>query len=180
MSDETKNIDTTEAGTSTTETNTEFNIEKTIEEPDGVDAITLKKELDAFKVEVRESNDKILDALEKVVNKEDSKPDLPDFLKPKEVKEDEEIIELTAKQKEIFEYYLDPSDGFKAWYDLNKNIFTIEVPMTLSNTTPAYRTMYKQDLRSKKVDQNDILGSIKNWCIAVAGNIKYEKRIKLK
>jgi hypothetical protein len=40
--------------------------------------------------------------------------------------------------------------------------------------------MYKQDLRSKKVDQNNILGSIDRWCRAVALNLGYNRKISLK
>ncbi|MFA7662763.1 MAG: hypothetical protein WCX88_02495 [Patescibacteria group bacterium] len=136
----------------------------------------LKQELDDFKQEVRKQNDSILGILEKIVNKDE--PVAP--LAPVEEKTEESIVDLSPKQKEIFEYYFDITDGFKAWYDVNNNIFTIEVPMNMSNTNEAYRALYKQDLRSKKVDSNNILGSIKEWCILVASNLKYERRIRLK
>jgi hypothetical protein len=134
------------------------------------------EEFTSFKEEVKKTNETILGALESLLNKDPK----PEILPPIEEKTESEIVNLTEKQKEIFEYYFDPTDGFKAWYDINKNIFTIEVPMALSNTTPAYRALYHQDLRSKKVDSNDILGSIKGWCALVAQNLKYERRIRLK
>jgi hypothetical protein len=138
----------------------------------------LKKELDDFKLEVKEQNSQILDILEKIVNKDE--PVAPLTEPVLDNKQEEAVVELTPKQQEIFEYYFDPADGFKAWYDVNNNLFTIEVPMKLSNTTEAYRALYKQDLRSKKVDQNNILGSIKEYCILVANNLKYERRIRFK
>jgi len=142
----------------------------------GDDKVVAKDDFEQFKNEVRETNDKIFGLLEKIVNKDPE----PEILPVEEEKQESEVVELTHQQRTIFEHYFDPTDGFKAWYDINKNIFTIEVPMKLSNTTPAYQTLYKQDLRSKKVDQNNILGSIKAWCELVAQNLKYERRVRLK
>jgi len=135
-----------------------------------------KSELEQFKEETNKKIDKILGAVEGLLNKDER----PDILPEKVEEEESEIAKLTPKQREIFEHYFDPTDGFEAWYDINKNIFTINVPMKMSNTTPAYQSYYKQDLRSKKVDPNDILGSIKKWCELVAQNLKYERRIRLK
>jgi hypothetical protein len=134
------------------------------------------EDFNSFKEETKKTNETILNALESLLNKDPKK----EILEPVEEKTESEIVPLTAKQKEVFDYYFAETDGFTSWYDINKNIFTIEVPMALSNTTPAYRALYKRDLRSKKVDSNDILGSIKAWCILVAQNLKYEKRIRLK
>lgn len=146
------------------------------EKPKPTNVFSLKKEMDDFKEEVKKTNDKILGALESIINKDEK----PDILPEKPEEKESEIAKLTEKQREIFEHYFDPTDGFEAWYDINKNIFTINVPMKMSNTTPAYQSYYKQDLRSKKVDPNDILGSIKKWCELVASNLKYERRIRLK
>jgi len=136
----------------------------------------LGKELAEFKEETSKKINTILEAVESLLNKDPKKEILP----PVEEKLESEIVPLTAKQQEIFEYYFDPSDGFKAWYDINKNIFTIEVPRNMSNNNDAYWSLYKQDLRSKKVDQNNILGSVKDWCTMVAANLRYERRIRLK
>jgi len=147
-----------------------------------VSVITLKKELDEFRENQNAKTDKILGILETIVNKEGVKKpiDNSDLLETPKVKVEEEIQSLTGKQRELFERYFDPNDGFKAWYNLNENIFTIEVPMTLSNMIDAQKILYKQDLRSKKVDQNNILGSIDQWCKLVCQNLNYDKRIKLK
>ena len=144
--------------------------------PKATNIKSLEKDFKEFKDEVKEQNDKVLGLLEKVINKDPEPSIIP------EIKEDStpDISDLNEKQDSIFKHYFDPVDGFKAWYDVNNNIFTIEVPMSLSNTTPAYQTLYKQDLRSKKVDQNNILGSMKAWCELVASNLKYERRIRLK
>ncbi len=143
----------------------------------------LKKELEEFKQTVKGQNDQILSVLETLINK--SKPDVKtmdnsDLLEPKKVAVEDEVQQLTGKQRELFERYFDPIDGFKAWYNVNSNIFTIEVPMNLSNMIDASRVLYKQDLRSKKVDQNNILGSIDQWCKLVAQNLKYNRQIRLK
>jgi len=143
-----------------------------------VNVFSLKKDMDDFKKETKATNDKILGVLESLVNKDENVSPEPLAEEPKET--ESEIAKLTKQQRDIFEYYFDPVDGFKAWYDINLNIFTIDVPMKLSNNTDAHKVLYKQDLRSKKVDQNNILGSMKAWCILVAQNLKYERRIKLK
>jgi hypothetical protein len=54
------------------------------------------------------------------------------------------------------------------------------VPLSLSNACDAYKQYYKQDLRVKKVDQNNPLGSIDAYCSLVAQNLKYDKKIKIK
>lgn len=141
-----------------------------------VNVLSLKKEMDDFKKETRATNSKILGALESILNKDEKKAPVTE----EEVKKDSEILPLNKQQREIFEYYFDPADGFDANYDINLNIFTIEVPEKFTNVTPAHKALYKKDLRSKKVDQNNILGSMKAWCILVQQNLKYEPRIKLK
>ena len=137
---------------------------------------SLKKDMDEFKKETKETNTKILGALESIMNKDEKVEPITE----EEPKVESEILELTKQQRDIFEYYFDPADEFTANYDINLNVFTINVPMKLSNVSDAYKSLYKVDLRSKKVDSNNILGSIKAWCILVAQNLKYERRIKLK
>lgn len=137
---------------------------------------SLKKDMDEFKKETKETNTKILGALESIMNKDEKVEPITE----EEPKVESEILELTKQQRDIFEYYFDPADGFTANYDINLNVFTINVPMKLSNVSDAHKALYKVDLRSKKVDSNNILGSIKAWCILVAQNLKYERRIKLK
>jgi len=138
--------------------------------------LSLKKDMDEFKEETRKTNTKILGALESIMN--DDKKVEP--ITEKEEETEEEIVKLTKQQRDIFEHYFDPADDFTAWYDINLNIFTIQVPVKLSNVSEAHKALYKNDLRSKKVDPNNILGSMKHWCTLVAQNLKYEKRIKLK
>jgi seryl-tRNA synthetase len=144
---------------------------------------SLEKDLESFKAEQSEKTNQILGILETLVNKDKEVGqtlDNKDLLEEKKIAVEEEIQELTGKQRELFERYFDPIDGFKAWYNVNTNIFTIEVPMKLSNMIEAQRTLYKQDLRSKKVDQNNILGSIDQWCKMVCANLKYNRQIRLK
>jgi hypothetical protein len=140
------------------------------------------KDLEEFKAEQRETNNKILSVLETLVNKDKviGQTMEADLLEETKVPEEVELQPLTGKQLVIFQKYFDEKDGFKAWYNVNQSIFTIEVPMKLSNMIDAHRIMYKQDLRSKKVDQNNILGSIDRWCRAVALNLSYNRKISLK
>jgi hypothetical protein len=140
------------------------------------------KDLEDFKTEQRETNNKILSVLETLVNKDKviGQTMEADLLEETKVPVESELQPLTGKQLIIFQKYFDEKDGFKAWYNVNQSIFTIEVPMKLSNMIDANRIMYKQDLRSKKVDQNNILGSIDRWCRAVALNLGYNRKISLK
>lgn len=150
---------------------------KKVEEQGGI-----KEEFEEFKKKTEEQNNQILGILETLVNKDkDTKTiDTTDLLTTKKVPLEEEVQALSGKQKELFERYFDPADGFKAWYNVNENLFTIEVPMSLSNTSEAHRTLYRQDLRVKKVDQNNILGSIDAYCKLVCSNLKYNRNIRLK
>lgn len=143
---------------------------------------TIREDFEKFKEETTATNNKMLSILETLVNKDNfTKPmDIAKMTEVPKVPAGEEIRMLEGKQREVFENYFSVEDGFRAWYNVNENIFTIEVPMKLSNMIEAQRTMYKQDLRSKKVDQNNVLGSIDQWCRLVMQNIKYNKQIKLK
>lgn len=87
---------------------------------------------------------------------------------------------LNPKYKEVFDKYFDEIDGFIGSYNELESMFTIEVPLTLSNMTDSEKGFYKKDLRSKKVDQNDVLGSMDNWCKLVCQNLKYNRKISLK
>jgi len=140
------------------------------------------KDLEEFKAEQRAHNDKVLGILEGLVNKDKviGQTMEADLLEETKVPVETELQPLSGKQLVIFQKYFDEKDGFKAWYNVNESIFTIEVPMKLSNMISAHRIMYKQDLRSKKVDQNNILGSIDRWCRAVALQLQYNRKISLK
>jgi hypothetical protein len=142
----------------------------------------IKKDLEAFKAETRETNGKILGILENLVNKEENKKpiDNKDLLETPKVPLGEEIQALTPKQQELFERYFDPAEGFKSWYNVNENLFTIEVPIAFTNMSEAAKVLYKQDLRTKKVDQNNVLASIDQWCKLVCQNLRYNRKIKLK
>lgn len=160
-------------GTTTSTESAKLKIEK---KAPVVSVESLAKDMEKFKEETRETNSKILGALESIMNKDEKQEPITE----EKAQTESEVVELTKQQRDIFEYYFDPEDGFRANYDINLNIFTIEVPEKFSNVTPAHKALYKKDLRSKKVDQNNILGSIKAWCILVSQNLKYERRIKLK
>lgn len=160
------------------------NEEEEPEEKD-VDGFVTKEDFESFKKDQERSLSSILGFVESLANKDkkigqDSIEER--FLDEIETKVpvEEELQDLTGKQLAIFEKYFDLEDGFKGWYNVNENIFTIEVPMKLSNMIDAQKNLYKQDLRSKKVDQNNVLGSIEAWCKLVCQNLKYNRRLRLK
>ena len=146
---------------------------------------SIKKEMDTNNAKTFEALKSIGTAVEMLVNKE--KVIGQTYETKEEPKEEggaqipkEGKIELNGQELEIFNKYFDESDGFKATFSPDKTEFTVEVPLDLSNTTQAYKELYKKDLRTKKVDQNDTLGSIDNWCKRICGNLKYNKQFKLK
>lgn len=139
---------------------------------------SLKKEMDDFKDEVKNGNNKILDILEKIINKDDVGMATPKVAEVVEIKSG--VVELTPEQNAVFEKYFDKDDGFSATYNISDNVFAISVPIKLSNATQAYKDFYRKDLRSRKVDPNNVLGSIEQWCALVAQNLQYNRRIKLK
>jgi len=128
------------------------------------------------------TNELILTTLETLVNKDKVVGQVLEEEKEEVlvVPVEEEIQHLSGKQLAMFERYFDTNDGFSAWYNVNKNIFTIEVPASFSNVTDAHKALYKQDLRSIKVDSNNVLGSIENWCKRVCINLGYNRKINLK
>jgi hypothetical protein len=88
--------------------------------------------------------------------------------------------ELEPELKEIFLKYFDEDDGFKAEYDTMESKFKINVPMGLSNMDEANKNFYGKDERTRKVDQNNVKGSVEQWCKLVCQNLKYNKKFKIK
>lgn len=127
----------------------------------------LRAELDAFKAEV-------IDILKVSLTKEETGA------------EQETVMPVTktnlpANYQVIFEEYFDPSDGFQAEINYEGNIsFTIIVPEKFSNTTQAWREYYKIDRRTKVLKQGNIEGGIRDWCVLVAKNLKYNKSLLTK
>lgn len=91
-----------------------------------------------------------------------------------------ELQALPVELQSIVDIYFDESDGFKAEFDTMKSMFSITVPLERSNMSEASKLHEKKDVRSKKVDQNDIKGSVDNWCKLVCQNLKYNRAFKLK
>ncbi len=158
------------------------------EKTDGrsVNIKSLKKELEEFKADVGQKFDTVKGLLENLVNKDKAanvlrvnKEDTT-AIQSTPVASASSDVRLTSEQQTIFEKYFDPADGFTASYNILESIFTISVPLSLSNADNAYKQYYKKDLRSKKVDQNNPLGSIDAYCALVAQNLKYDKKIKIK
>jgi len=158
----------------------------------------MEEKFNAFNEVLDERFANISSALEVLVNKDKKIGETPEAVKaikktdtlPEnvEVKIEEggpqtkEIanVQLKPEYKAVFDKYFDETDGFIGSYDELNSMFTVEVPLTLSNMVDASQKFYGKDLRSKRVDQNDILGSIDNWCEKVAKNLKYNRKINLK
>lgn len=151
-----------------------------------VNVLSLKKEMDEFKADVGQKFDTVKSLLEELVNKDKKENVLRVPQEETTVNQSTPVASassnarLTIEQQTVFEKYFDPADGFTASYNILESIFTISVPMSLSNANDAYKQYYKTDLRAKKVDQNNPLGSIDSWCALVAQNLKYDKKIKIK
>lgn len=125
----------------------------------------------------------------------DFKNEIVDILKENLTKEKKEVVEedggeqgivknqtnLPSAYQGIFEEYFDVEDGFEAEISYEGNIsFTIIVPERFSNTTEAWKSYYKVDRRTKVLKQGNIEGGIRDWCILVARNLKYNKNLQTK
>ena len=146
---------------------------------------SLNKDLSDFKEEVGNKFERILDILEGVVNKDKKIGQvLPEVNVPRVTASTlvggQESIDLSPEQQAIFEKYFDTADGFRASFNVKDSLFTITVPIELSNASDAHKSYYNSDLRVKKVDQNNILNSIDTYCALVAQNLRYNRKIKLK
>ena len=82
---------------------------------------------------------------------------------------------LPDQFKAVFTKYFDPTDGFTAEYDPIENTFDIIVPAKFSNAVPANLEFYKTDVRRKKLEATNPLGTIDAWCKKVVANLKYDK-----
>lgn len=154
---------------------------------------SLKKELDEFKTDVGGKFDTVKNLLEEIVNK-DTKQNEERSVTPANVevidkeKAPEATVEapkaqnvpLTPEQTLIFEKYFDPEDGFTAEYNIDESVFIINVPLNLSNADDAYKKYYKKDVRVKKVDQNNITGSMEEYCKLVTKQLNYNRKIRVK
>ena len=144
-----------------------------------VDTIkSLKKELREFKSEMLEMVNKIIEAKEGVAPIKTVETIKVDEGGAQEVGTS---TTLPANYQFIFEEYFDPADGFTAEMSFENNIeFTINVPIKFSNASEAHLTLYKKDRRVKVLQQGDIEGGIKEYCILVAKNLKYDKSLLTK
>jgi hypothetical protein len=134
----------------------------------------LKKDLDEFKTEVLGLLKKLLPedgGAQKQVEPKSQEPNV----------EKKQSTALPSNYQAIFEEYFDIKDGFEAEISYDDNIsFTIIVPMKFSNASEAWKTYYKVDKRMKVLKQGNIEGGIKDWCILVAKNLRYNKDLQTK
>lgn len=149
----------------------------------------LRKDFEEFKQSVNDTQNKIIDILERMQNKEEVRQEKEPELK------DEPIMPmqvgfLPPNYKKIFDNYFDAEDGFEASFDFpeqNANggesgglTFTIKVPEKMSNMIDAQKNFYKVDLRTVVLKPNNIAKGIDDWCKKVAQNLKYNKKFKFK
>ena len=137
----------------------------------------LKKELDEFKAEV-------LDILKVALTPKETTVDLTtdtDIMEGGAQDDDKSVKVLPAKYQAIFEEYFDTTDGFTAEMSFENNIeFTIDVPRKFSNATEAHWTGNHADKRNKVLQAGNIEGGIREYCILVAKNLKYDKKLLTK
>lgn len=87
---------------------------------------------------------------------------------------------MPPQHQEMFEKYFDIEDGFTASIDIIENTFTIVVPPKFCNASQAHKDFYKVDRRMIKLDTNNPIGTIEEWCTRVAKELRYNKDIKTK
>lgn len=133
----------------------------------------LRAELDAFKSEVLSILKDGLTQKRKIEVEVDDGGPIEEYPVSK--------TSLPENYQTIFEEYFDPADGFEAEMSYEGNIsFTIIVPMKYSNTTEAWRTLYKSDRRTKVLKQGSLESDIKSWCSLVSKNLKYNRNLLTK
>jgi hypothetical protein len=131
----------------------------------------LKKDLDEFKTEV-------LGLIKKLLPEDGGAQKQEE---PKNQESEKKPTALPSNYQTIFEEYFDIKDGFEAEISYDDNIsFTIIVPMKFSNASEAWKTYYKVDKRMKVLKQGNIEGGIKDWCVLVAKNLRYNKDLQTK
>ena len=130
----------------------------------------LKKDLDEFKTEV-------LGLLKKLLPEDGG----AQKQEPEPETKKQQSTALPTNYQVIFEEYFDIKDGFEAEISYDDNIsFTIIVPMKFSNASEAWKKYYKVDKRMKVLKQGNIEGGIKDWCVLVAKNLRYNKDLQTK
>lgn len=97
---------------------------------------------------------------------------------------------MPPQYQRIFDKYFDGADGFECrlvFPEVDESgresggiMFTIIVPMKFSNAHEAYKTFYKNDIRSRALKPDGISKGIDDWCRRVAKNLGYNKMIKTK
>jgi len=147
-----------------------------------------KADFDKFKSEQAKIQEKILELLTTRIEVTPTKEEkIVDEGKPQDIFNGEY---LPPQYKQIFEKYFDPEDGFTAklsFPDIDEKgiesggiTFTIFVPLKLSNTDDGYRKMFKQDLRTRALQPNNIAKGIEAYCKLVAKNLHYNRSLARK
>ena len=132
-----------------------------------------KKDFDAFKdVILKALNTPVAPPIpQEITNGGSSEEELPRVVSE---------VSIPPEHDEVFTKYFDRADGFDAKLDLIENTFTIVVPPKFSNSSNAHKEYYPVDKRLIKLDSNNPLGTVEEWCQRVAKNLKYDKNIKTK
>jgi len=130
------------------------------------------KEFEAYKKDTSSKLDKMLAILS------EGKAEKVEDIDPS--KEPATVSTIPSEHEEVFSKYFDREDGFDAEIDVLENTFTIIVPPKHSNAAPAHRDFYKVDKRLIKMDNNNPLGTVEEYCGRVAKNLRYDKNLKTK
>lgn len=133
-----------------------------------------KEEFDSFKNNVEQTQNKILDLLEKSLEKKESPVKVVSEGGPKE-------LSLPEEYRGIFEKYFDPADGFQAGMDFpEKGHFGILVPKKFSNESSAYQDYYKRVVHSARLPGLNPAQEIEERCKLVARNLRYNRNLQTK
>ncbi len=144
--------------------------------PSATNFVTLN-DFEAFKTESNAKADQILSIL-LAKGKEESLPDEPDD--DPIIHSETTVSEIPKEHEEIFSKYFDRKDGFDAEIDILESTFSIIVPPKFSNASPAHAKFYQVDKRLIKMDNNNPLGTVEEYCMRVAKNLRYDRAIKTK
>lgn len=83
-----------------------------------------------------------------------------------------DMTPLPLRYKKVVDKYFDTNDGFL--FFLEGINFSILVPDAISNMEPAYKLLYKNDLRTKALPPHNFEAGIESWCKLVAQNLRYD------
>lgn len=157
-----------------------------------------KAELESFKKDVADGQNKMLDILERM-SANITVPSAPTpnmtgglaAMAPtlRDVSAEPNGF-LPEQYQKIVDKHFDPADGFSARLnfpemddsgrEMGGITFTIIVPQKFTNMSDAAQKFYKTDVRLVALRPENIIRGIDSWCGKVAKNIKYNRKAVVK